>query len=172
MRVERISSDIPRETIMSRTSAHYPAILFLDIDGVLNTYNSISEFGRNCFTSSSVEELNRILEAVPCGIVIHSTSRKHLSFDKLMDIFHDNDVIDSYHRIIGTTEARITDRYYAILFWLFDHCFVAPMVILNAWSSLGGFERSLFQTNPEYGLTPKIADQVIEYFQSELNTRN
>jgi hypothetical protein len=78
-------------------------ILFLDIDGVLNTTATmLAHPGTLRFDPSASEALKKILAATDCHIVITST-RRRAGLAAIQQAFHDNGLADAADRIIDTT---------------------------------------------------------------------
>jgi len=80
-----------------------PSILFLDIDGVLNTQSGASHPGaREEFSQAAVLALSAILDETGCRIVISSSWREDL-MDRIPVVFEKNGLGGYTDRIIGET---------------------------------------------------------------------
>jgi len=78
-------------------------ILFLDIDGVLNTTATmLANPGTLRFAPPAAEALKKILAATECHIVITSTRRRE-GLDAIKDAFRKNGLHEAAERIIDTT---------------------------------------------------------------------
>lgn len=137
-------------------------VLFLDVDGVLNTTNSRSLFS---LTKPTLRQLKRIIDSTDAHIVLSSTWR--LSIDAFR---HLNRTL-SYRglHISGTTpnlggEGGAVYRGKEIKAWLDENSSVMHYAILDDMSEtfmegLPGF----FRTDEATGLTEEIADKVIAH---------
>lgn len=78
-------------------------IVFLDIDGVLNSeqfYKETDSFVWDMFNPSSVKLLNKLTDAADAKIIISSDWRKNHTLPELQKIFKDNEI---KAEIIGIT---------------------------------------------------------------------
>jgi hypothetical protein len=150
-------------------AARGSAVLFLDVDGVLNRVGTRerSPHGTYGVETAKVELLCEIVGATDCDIVVSSTWRK---YDDLMTHLHDR-LENLSARIIGTTPVldRRTDSglYVAkvrgdeIQAWLDEHPEVNRFVIVDDDSDMAHLAPHLVKTNGREGLTAELTDDVI-----------
>lgn len=140
-------------------------VLFLDIDGVLNTRKSLledREMDKDC-----LEQLERVVKATGCKIVISSSWR---IMGKMHVIRMMNKTLgrvgETVRAVIGCTPTRLDNsdlRGDEIQAWLDKHTDqVQKFIILDDETDMGALLPHLVQTNIESGLTPEIADELIE----------
>lgn len=157
-------------------------ILFLDIDGVLNSkqwHNSdnCKAFGtsvKRFFDPVRVEYLNRIVTETETRIIISSSWRIIRSLQNLQDLFKS---IDFTGRILGKTEILSTFepdtpnlRGVEIKNWIKDNQkhFKTPIkyVILDDEDDfLKEQKKYFFQTNPDIGLDISTTEKIIAFFK-------
>lgn len=143
-------------------------ILFLDIDGVLNTdrqqwycqMNSIApvdKFGY-AFDSKAVENLATILEETGAEIVI-SSSWKFLGLQTLQIMWKDRNMLGTILDITpdGDNKGLKIDE------WLLKHeGQVSGYAIIDDENDMQPEQQGHFvQTNPQFGITLKDAERVI-----------
>lgn len=141
-------------------------LLFLDIDGVMNTRGSIMEHKSNrVFTPKATQCLGRIAAETGCSLVISSTWREEGQRQLLPGAFRDNGLEDLVARIIGTTPildlADNPTREDEIDCWLFENEYCGRFAILDDEAMEGELASRLVQTDPETGLTEKECEAVI-----------
>jgi hypothetical protein len=126
-------------------------IIFLDIDGVLNNYNTKMDLR---WEPSLVEILNRIVKETEAKAVLSSTWRQ---------IEHHRNIIKNDMKInfIDVTPKTFKTRGHEIQTWLDYNPFVDKFVILDDDADMDHLKSYLLQTDPEIGLTNKIADMAI-----------
>jgi hypothetical protein len=152
-------------------------ILFLDIDGVLVTRQSLQR-GQSGIRAQpdprAIRELNRVLQATQAHIVVTSTWRLQMGAANLDALFRDN--WDVQGNVIGCTANCTTlknnllitlSRAAEIQGWL-DMVArsdslppVERFVIVDDESDMGHLNQHLVQTTFEEGLTPTLADNII-----------
>ena len=128
-------------------------IIFLDIDGVLNTYSTICE-GVN-WEPSLVKILKRIITETGVKIVLSSTWRK---IDRYCNIIKNDMKID----YIDKTPELWQKRGIEIQEWLDKNPNVEKFIILDDDSDMVHLMSYLLQTDGEFGLTNEIADKAIK----------
>ena len=135
-------------------------VLFLDVDGVLNNPEILEKNGLG-IGPDHLTELKRIINETGAKIVLSSTWRlmhhtRVIILPALQSIGAD---------VIGMTpNHKNLPRSEEILTWLENNpeCHFA---ILDDDSDAGlGFEENFFQTEFQFGLTPQIANRIIEFF--------
>ena len=159
-------------------------VLFLDIDGVLNTKYWYTQMDRNtpkdkygyAFDPNSVANLKRIVEDTGAEIVI-SSSWKCMGLSQMEDMWRDRNLPG---RIIGITPNSVSDemllnadidsielfhiRGEEIKEWLMKHAKrVSSYAIIDDMDNMLPEQQSHFvQTNPEVGITEGDAQKTIE----------
>ncbi len=142
-------------------------VLFLDVDGVLNTTNSSSLFS---LTKPTLRQLKRIVEATDCHIVLSSTWRlvpdafRHLSRVLAYRGMHISGITPN---LDPATQGHVY-RGREIKAWLAENPSTTNYAILDDMSEtfmedLPGF----FRTDEATGLTEDIADKVIAHLTAE-----
>ena len=165
-------------------------VLFLDIDGVLNTKYWYTQMDRNtpkdkygyAFDPNSVANLKRIVEDTGAEIVI-SSSWKCMGLSQMEDMWRDRNLPG---RIIGITPNSVSDemllnadidsiellhiRGEEIKEWLMKHAKrVSSYAIIDDMDNMLPEQQSHFvQTNPEVGITEGDADTIITILNKEL----
>lgn len=140
---------------------HKPPILFLDIDGVMNTTT-----GGSCeaFTRRAVENLREIVAATGCAVVISSSWREN-KMERLHDVFKAHGLGAVREKIIGSTplldSADLPAREDEIGCWLHANGLPPAMAILDDEPFTGTLKRWLVQTSCETGLTEAHARRAI-----------
>jgi len=150
-------------------------IIFLDIDGVLNSeqsciyYNRRSNEGKShtleCeFCPINMSNLNYIMENVSnTEIVISSTWRAFHKIAELQDILTKNGFLFA-DTIIGATPRLNVDRGLEIQSWIdaYGASEIEKFVIIDDNDDMMHLKDSLVQTDVAIGLTIKDADLIIK----------
>lgn len=144
-------------------------IIFLDIDGVLNSDEFFKKRGQNEkvnklphpldeFDPDCVERLNKIVEETKAKIVISSDWRFTLGIE---NIFKE---IGFKYKIYGKTPYRFGLRHEEIHEWLDNHK-VDNYVILDdiSFQNFKNEGEKFIQTDSQYGLTEEIKQKIINY---------
>lgn len=164
-------------------------VLFLDIDGVLNSSRwfkvsyEMRKSSRKKYEDALVKDysnarweldlsqelvnnLKRVMHKVESlNIVVSSTWRLHYSLDEFKDRL--SKLLDiSPNRIVGKTPRLFEHRGKEIKQWLDDRV-VEKFVILDDDSDMDELMDHLIQTDTEYGLQRETADKIIEYFNGK-----
>jgi len=141
-------------------------VLFLDIDGVLNTNKDLYEHGPTYINPYLIHFLKFIVLSTNASIVLSSSWRL---FDEAKKIVEENLYIKKLH-LLDTTPHMIkklsmwTPRSEEIGVWLTKHPQVKKFAILDDDLDAGeGFLESFFQTDPEVGLTIDLAEEVVNH---------
>jgi hypothetical protein len=143
-------------------------IIFLDIDGVLNTYSLIREFGLDYIDNGMVKILKYIVENTNARIVISSTWR--LKHDDLMMV-KSNLFLENLSYIDRTPFLPNDERCDEIENWLYKNIDnYDNFIILDDDPDASGekFDKHFFQTDPEVGLTYEIAKKAIDFLNVDL----
>lgn len=146
---------------------HFPesTILFLDIDGVMNTTDSaLRHRGGQVFTRDAVEALRWMVRETDCKIVISSTRRRE-GVEAMRALFSRNGLVAEAARIIGCTPcfvAHDTDdwREDEIEAWLDGHGDKEKFAILDDNPFTGSMRKYLILTDHDSGLTMALARRV------------
>lgn len=137
-------------------------VLFLDVDGVLNTTKSKSFYSLG---KSYLRRLSEVVEKTGCRVVISSTWRKDPFMLKVLRKRLQYRGIEIY----GTTPiAKSGPRGAEIQAWLLDHeGSVEKYAILDDGVDMLQTQLpNFFQTDPDHGLTPTIAYRVIYHLNN------
>ena len=153
-------------------------IVFLDVDGVLNSYDQFEESKRlRGMAPKHVAELARVLRETGAKVVVSSVWRFEVGFDgrtKLGTRFGDElaekgeDGKLVRQRIIGRTKdlwASAPDskniRGFEIQTWREEHGHTGPFVIVDDDSDMGPLRHRLVNADNALGLTRKEGDEMI-----------
>lgn len=166
-------------------------VLFLDIDGVLNTKWWYTQMDRNtpkdqygyAFDPRAVANLKRIVEETRADIVI-SSSWKCMGLSQMEDMWEDRNLPG---KIIGITPNSVSDemllnadidsielfhiRGEEIKEWLAKHGRrVSSYAIVDDMDNMLPEQQSHFvHTNPEVGITENDADRIITILKTKNN---
>ena len=159
-------------------------VIFLDIDGVLNTKWWYTQMDRNtpkdqygyAFDPKAVANLKRIVEETGADVVI-SSSWKSFGFSELEEMWKDRDLPG---KLIGITPNSVSDellldadidsielfhiRGEEIKEWLTKHGKqISNYAIIDDMDNMLTEQQSYFvHTNPEVGITDENAEKVIQ----------
>ena len=144
-------------------------IIFLDVDGVLNSINKLIEVYKltgkphSCydypFDDNCLEYLKYIVEETDSYLVITSTWRKdeegiEILLNKLREF-------DLDKRVIGYTPILGTKRFYEIKEYLDTLNEEVNFIILDDDSDMLEFSKNLIKTTTQVGLTKEQSEQAI-----------
>lgn len=132
-------------------------VLFLDVDGVLNTHNSMSLYS---LSKTRVKRLAEIVKETGCSIVVSSTWRRDsVAFFKLKRALSYHDVhIHDVTPYLGTIRGK------EIADWLTWNDDVTTYAIVDDDSDMLEEQKpNLFLTTMEDGLTEDIANKIKEH---------
>ena len=146
-------------------SSQHP-LLFLDIDGVMNTVGGMSlHKSKAVFTPASVIALRRIIQATACRVVISSSWRMD-QMSLLETVFADHGLHMILERIIGSTPVLDPcddpTREDEIGCWLHGAQYRGRMAILDDEPCLGDLSRWHVAVEESQGLVQKHATASIE----------
>ena len=128
-------------------------ILFLDIDGVLNSAHVIDEQRRaDAIDRDMVERVNRIIDATDCKIVISSSWRLYHTFRNLKRCLTQHGMRDVAIDITPELDRAENNRGDEICAWLGIHPEVTQFVILDDYNDMGDIKDHLVQTTFKHGL--------------------
>jgi len=138
-------------------------VLFLDVDGVLNTSKSRS---LNSLSKPRMRRLQRIVEQTGCIVILSSTWRKLPDAARLLKsrLRYRNVYIRDYTPVLHNRwrgeeiHAYIEGADYKIDVY----------AILDDDKDMLEFQLpNFFQTDPDYGLTDEITEKVIQHLNKE-----
>jgi len=143
---------------------HKLRILFLDVDGVMNT-TANHPTNSEVFTRCAVESLREIVTVTGCEVVISSTWRED-KMDRLHEVLKAHGLGIVSKNIIGSTPLLdCTDyptREDEIDCWLHSNGWPQSLAILDDEPFAGNLKPWLVQTSCEIGLTKPHARRAIE----------
>lgn len=143
-------------------------LIFLDVDGVLNTtsnwgiklVNGVWEGGT--IEPAKVSAINQIVDATGAKIVVSSMWRVGRTVEDLQKLLNDE---GAEFEIIGTTPEAPRERWGQILKWLQSHsgALNSHYVIIDDWLEAGwGHSGHFVNTDPEVGITDADVQKAIE----------
>lgn len=139
-------------------------VLFLDVDGVLNSNGTIRAFGFDFIDPHMVNLVDSIVSLTGAKIVLSSTWRKDPTDKKLVE----DALAIAGHSILSCTPDLCVDgwvpRSEEIKKWLSENP-VDKFAILDDCED-AEIPGSFFKTDDEVGLTKAIALEVIEHLNS------
>jgi len=153
----------------------YKQVIFLDIDGVMNTSQSLllqnwedpKKMTDKKWCPLACSHLRLILESCPdVKIILSSAWRCFYKINKMKYILKKNG-LEAGRLKDYTPQERPTefvDRGILIQRWLDEHPEVEEFVIIDDNSDMAHLKDKLFQTDSRIGLTLPIALDIIEVF--------
>lgn len=142
-------------------------VLFLDIDGVLNTPKMLGRFGMDFIDNILVALVARIVKETECKIVLSSTWR----IDKQDLMLATRELAEQGLTIYDCTPVLNTrmypSRHEEIQSWL-DQNPVERFAILDD-DPEACIEGHFFRTDENRGLTVQIAEQIIQHLLCDTN---
>ena len=146
-------------------------IIFLDIDGVLNSrpylIASHDPFGRSdeeCIDVKAVMRLNDIVRQTDAKVVISSTWRLNWSPEEIETMMKKRGFIG---KVVGATTALPTTRGHEIQAWLSTAIGVKSFVVLDDDSDMDVLMHRLVQTSFDSGLLEKHVDEAVSMLNGE-----
>ena len=142
-------------------------VIFLDVDGVLNTPKLIRRFGFDFIDPILVNLVARIVRETDSKVVLSSSWRTEEKDRRIVkealgvceiEIFDSTPVLK---RVGGWSEDNWVRRHEEIRAWMDDKD-VSRFAIIDDQDD-AGIEGSFFQTEEEVGLTVRIAEEVIAH---------
>lgn len=155
-------------------------ILFLDIDGVLNSeswcagkpFGNPFENPQKWIDPNSIRLLNLLIDRMPCKVVLTSNWREHFNKDEIQSYFNFHGF---YHEIMDMTpqpflienETEQSSKNHEIFLWLFQAANnkqdIQKFVIVDDRPKLiQGLEKFLVSIDPHVGLTQKNCEEIFE----------
>lgn len=142
-------------------------ILFLDIDGVLNNHKSLVKQSYS-IDPYNVENLNKIIRATDCQIVLMSAWRylildRHMTLRGFETLLSTHGVL-AYRRLIDLTEQDtiVSERWHQVENWIkANKEKVDTFVMLDDCEEFPNYPQNFVKTDMEFGLTEQDADKAI-----------
>jgi hypothetical protein len=135
-------------------------VLFLDVDGVLNDFIQLCQFGKDFICIEKLRLLKAIIVATGAQIVLSSAWRKK---------DHDRQLVTKALALVELSfqECTIDSRYTMprrgeIQHWLDSHP-VDKFAVVDDDPDAAVTKESFFLTKLEVGLTPEIAETIINH---------
>ena len=146
-------------------------IVFLDIDGVLNSERSARQFGtRYRFAGSSVAALNEILAQTDARFVITSSWREAMMLSEIVGYLERAGVLTG--RVAGKTRFLQKERGLEIDAWLRSVPYaVSSFVIIDDRDDMEMHRARLVQIDPRAGLDMTQAQRAIELLENPWKSR-
>lgn len=136
-------------------------VLFLDVDGVLNSYVS-----REQLNDSMIYHLGTIVAKTGVKVVLSSSWRMYPDSQSVLEarLFEDCVLIMDQTKVLLPEKMSMPsiERCFEIQEWLDRHEEVEDFVILDD-DKKANIDGHFFPTDPNVGLTKEIADQIISY---------
>lgn len=133
-------------------------VLFLDVDGVLNTFDLVRRNGFDYIDPDMVRTLGLVVSRTSAAVVLSSFWRLNPRDRRLVDVAlgdHGMFVHDRTPLIPGPRAREISS-------WLEANSTVANYAIVDDDEGAGeGLEACFFQTDPDVGITVEIAEKII-----------
>ena len=144
-------------------------IVFLDVDGVLNSHNKLIEVYNKThkphpgysypFDEKCLENLKTIIKSTNSKIVITSTWRKtKIGINILLETLKEYN-LDT--EVIGYTPILNTKRETEIKTYLNSLGYIPNFIIIDDDSDFDGLNYHLIKTNQQFGLTPENVEEAI-----------
>lgn len=153
-----------------------PPVLFLDIDGVLNTPESCGKYHSNeVFLPSAVMALRKIVQTTACQIIISSSWRMDDQRQRIRPVFAQNGLAEVLAGLQGVTPDYSaepgTTREDEIAAWLEqnrpDAGFAFAILDDDTSQFTGPLRQRLVWVDDRYGLTDENANRCVELLQSQ-----
>lgn len=132
-------------------------IIFLDVDGVLNTISDYRLYGPDFINMLAVSRLSKIIKATNSKIVVSSNWRLE---EKSRKILHQ--ALGKYNLEIYDYTVRRSKKSQEIKIWL-DENEIIKFAIIDDDPRASLEASSFFKINEEFGLTEDKADEIIRY---------
>lgn len=140
-------------------------ILFLDIDGVLNStyYNDKLEIFK-FYEIKKINLVKKIVEETNCKIVLTSLRLNFQLYEnEITDIFKNEGVL-----VYDILQVPFTNKVEGINNWLNKHKFINQYVVLDDTNYKQEFHNHFIKVSSYYGLTKNKAKTIIDYFKTSL----
>lgn len=142
-------------------------ILFLDIDGVLNSFAWVPPKEHDDIDPKAISLLNEIIAKSDAKVVIHSTWRRLRPLESLRTLFKRNgftgDILDTTP-VMYDLAGHAVPRGVHIQKWLDTHpeAGVTSFASLDDVGSMEHLSNRLIKTNMRWGLCPGHVEQVVK----------
>lgn len=141
-------------------------IIFLDVDGVLNTPKLIKRFGFDFIDPIMVKLVKRIVNETGSRIVLSSSWRIDENNKRMVEQALAMEGLEIFDTTpIIRKKDGWTFRHEEIQSWI-DQNTVTKFAIIDDFDD-ANIEGSFFQTNEDIGLTVSMAEKIIEHFRNE-----
>lgn len=134
-------------------------VLFLDFDGVINTFRNSNEDGE-IFSAVCCKNLNKLLSEVPDLKIVVSSSWRHGGLEYVKKVLKKNNIDNS--RVIDITGVEHGNRGNQIKCWLDRHKDVKQFVILDDDADMEPVKDRLIKTSSYIGLTTDQVEKAIK----------
>lgn len=146
-------------------------VLFLDFDGVINTFGSHSSSIQRgtdpeLFSPAACSNLNSLLHKVPELKVVVSSAWRMWGLDHVKKILEKNGIDSS--RVIDITGNERGVRGYQIQCWIDRNPGVTNIVIIDDESDMDNLMNKLVKTSSFIGLTSKDVDLALDVLKTPL----
>lgn len=142
-------------------------IIFIGINGVLNTDRTVLRYGQSLIDQDLVKILKKIILKTKAEVVLSSSWRNDVESRKIIRYFfkkEDIDFIDYTPQIETKKHQFWINRCDEIKFWLKKHPQVKKFAILDDNFDAGiSYKDNFFQIDAEFGLTEFVAEEVISF---------
>jgi hypothetical protein len=142
-------------------------VIFLGINGVLNTDRTALRYGQSLIDQNLVKILKKIIIKTKAEIVLSSSWRNDVESRKMIKCSfekEDIDFIDYTPQIEPKKHQFWINRCDEIKSWLKNHPQVKKFVIVDDNFDAGlGLKDNFFQTDAEFGITEFIAEEIIKF---------
>ena len=145
----------------------YEKVLFLDIDGVLNTYGAIQTSGPNTIVPELADLLAKLIASTDAKIVLISTWRNQEQSQKVfLETLRSFKIVEMF--VGHTPTISINDRDEEIRAWLADHP-TKRFAILDDNPSAGRRDLAphFFEVSSIVGLQQSDVDKVIRHLNAQ-----
>jgi len=142
-------------------------VIFLDVDGVLNSIPTIRQFGHHFIDHILVCLVERIVRETGCSIILSSSWRQDARDKKLVDEalnMQGLSVRDCTPSIMGPTSTRADE----IRDWISRNP-VEKFAVIDDDDWADTKDGNFFKTDEDRGLTVEIAERVIKHLSGMVN---
>lgn len=136
-------------------------VIFLDVDGVLNTIRSVGIFGSGYLCEKSILLIRHIVDRTDAKIVLSSTWRKYPESKELLEQSLKNHELSIYDFTPIISLDFPTPRNEEIKLWLEANP-IDDFVILDD-DPRANIDGHFFRVNEDTGITIEIANEVISF---------
>lgn len=133
-------------------------VVFLDVDGVLNNFDMIRDYGFDYIDDDMVRRLGMVISQTDADIVLSSYWRLNPKDRSLVDA-----ALKKWGMFVHDRTPHMPGpRFVEISQWLGENPEADRYAIIDDDEEAGvGMEASFFRTDPEVGITFEIAKKVI-----------